>query len=203
MKRIISYLNQENSLKIGNKTVGSILSEREISSLYSERESDIDTIVIHFMSNCVAKPTSPFETEDLINIFIQYGVSAHFLIQRDGTIFELVPPSKKAWHAGASIMPIPDNREGVNDFSIGIELVGGDFIDFTSVQYESLGVLCNDLHQEFQIKSILGHEDIAGVRAVKKGFRTDCKTDPGPYFDWEKFGSLLPSALAQFIKHGN
>lgn len=203
MKRITSYLNSENSIKLGNKTVGTILKEQQISSLYSSRESNIDTIVIHFISNCLANPHSPFETNELLTLFIEYGVSSHYLIQRDGTIYEMVPPSEKAWHAGASIMPEPDNRLGVNDFSIGIELVGGDFTPFTNAQYDSLCKLCQELIDEYTITSIVGHEDIAGKRAIKKGIRKDCKVDPGPYFEWRRLQEMLPKTLAEAFKHGD
>jgi N-acetyl-anhydromuramyl-L-alanine amidase AmpD len=33
----------------------------------------------------------------------------------------------------------------------------------------------------------VGHEDIAGKRAVRRGLRVDIKTDPGPNFDWIRF----------------
>jgi len=37
----------------------------------------------------------------------------------------------------------------------------------------------------------VGHEDIAGERAVKLGLRKDIKTDPGNNFDWGKFKQCL------------
>lgn len=203
MKQIISYLNSENSIKLGDKTVGTLLCESKCTQLYSERTQKIDTIVLHYMSNCIAKPQSPFETEDLLQIFVTYGVSAHYLIQRDGTIYNLVPPVHKAWHAGGSIMPAPDNRVGVNDFSIGIELAGGEFAPFTEAQYESLRLLIKEIAEQFSIQTILGHEDIAGERAVTAKIRKDVKIDPGPQFDWEKLQKALPVSLSQAIKHGN
>lgn len=46
--------------------------------------------------------------------------SCHLLIDRDGTIYQLVPFNREAWHAGKSQL---DGRTGVNRFSVGIELV--------------------------------------------------------------------------------
>ena len=50
-------------------------------------------------------------------------VSAHFLIRRDGALIQFVPCRRRAWHAGASFWC---GREHCNDFSVGIELEGGD-----------------------------------------------------------------------------
>jgi len=46
--------------------------------------------------------------------------SAHLVIGRDGKIVQMVPFNKKAWHAGRSAW---GNLEGMNQYSIGIELV--------------------------------------------------------------------------------
>ena len=46
--------------------------------------------------------------------------SVHFVIERDGTISQLVPTNRAAWHAGQSSY---HGRAACNDFSIGIELV--------------------------------------------------------------------------------
>jgi N-acetylmuramoyl-L-alanine amidase len=50
----------------------------------------------------------------------QARASAHFVIGRDGKIFQLVSCNVKAWHAGVSKL---GDRSNVNDFSIGIEFV--------------------------------------------------------------------------------
>lgn len=50
-------------------------------------------------------------------------MSAHYLIERDGTIRQLVDPNMVAFHAGKSVMPrADDGRIGVNAFGIGVEL---------------------------------------------------------------------------------
>lgn len=46
--------------------------------------------------------------------------SAHLVIGRDGQIVQMVPFNKRAWHAGKSAW---GNLEGMNQYSIGIELV--------------------------------------------------------------------------------
>ncbi len=46
--------------------------------------------------------------------------SAHLVVYRDGKVVQLVPFNAKAWHAGKSSL---QGRPGVNNFSIGIEIV--------------------------------------------------------------------------------
>ncbi|OHC90149.1 MAG: N-acetyl-anhydromuranmyl-L-alanine amidase [Sideroxydans sp. RIFOXYD2_FULL_59_7] len=101
-------------------------------------------------------------------------VSSHFLIRRTGEIVQYVPCHQRAWHAGVSIW---QGRERCNDFSLGIELEGSDFVPFTEAQYRRLSYLSRRLKREYPIRDIVGHADIAPLR----------KTDPGPYFDWQRY----------------
>ncbi len=101
-------------------------------------------------------------------------VSAHFLIRRTGEIVQYVSCHQRAWHAGVSVW---QGRERCNDFSIGIELEGSDFIPFTELQYRRLSYLSRRLKNAFPIRGIAGHADIAPQR----------KTDPGPHFDWQRY----------------
>lgn len=101
-------------------------------------------------------------------------VSAHFLIRRTGEITQFVPCGKRAWHAGASMW---HGRTACNDFSIGIELEGTDFLSFCDQQYAVLIRLTRVLKRAYPIREIAGHSDIAPGR----------KTDPGRGFDWPRY----------------
>jgi len=101
-------------------------------------------------------------------------VSSHFFIRRSGEIIQYVSCLQRAWHAGASQWR---NRTRCNDFSIGIELEGSDFVLFTDAQYQSLAYLTRHLKRAYPICDITGHSDIAPER----------KTDPGPHFDWQRY----------------
>jgi AmpD protein len=101
-------------------------------------------------------------------------VSAHFFIRRHGQVEQYVATEQRAWHAGVSTFL---TRERCNDFSIGIELEGSDFEPFTDEQYTALVQLTEALCQHHGLRYVAGHEDIAPVR----------KTDPGPYFDWQRY----------------
>ena len=103
-------------------------------------------------------------------------VSSHFFIRRDGSLFQFVSADKRAWHAGVSSFK---GREGCNDFSVGVELEGTDFV--SSEQYETLVSLTDALRRRYSLKTITGHQHIAPVR----------KTDPGPFFDWQLYKKML------------
>jgi AmpD protein len=108
-------------------------------------------------------------------------VSAHFLIERDGDVFQFVSCLERAWHAGVSSF---QGRETCNDFSIGIELEGTDHQPFTDEQYAALIELTRQLQTAFPAITgdrICGHSDIAPGR----------KTDPGPCFDWSRLHAAL------------
>ena len=109
-------------------------------------------------------------------------VSSHFLIRRDGSLFQFVSCLDRAWHAGESIWNQINN---CNDFSIGIELEGSDYDAFEAEQYACLNELIQSLIKEYPIKDIAGHSDIAPSR----------KTDPGPYFEWSKIKSHFNQLL--------
>lgn len=104
-------------------------------------------------------------------------VSAHFLIRRDGSLMQFVSADARAWHAGMSSFK---GRERCNDFSIGIELEGSDFVPFDARQYRCLAALTLALQQRYPLRAVAGHEHIAAGR----------KTDPGPFFDWNIYCSL-------------
>lgn len=101
-------------------------------------------------------------------------VSSHLCVFRDGSVTQYVPFHRRAWHAGASQF---EGRRRCNDFSIGIELEGGDDAPFAPVQYRRLGAIAAVLMRAYPAITaarIVGHSDIAPGR----------KTDPGPQFDW-------------------
>ena len=102
-------------------------------------------------------------------------VSAHYLIGRDGHLYQLVSDQDRAWQAGAG-------RWGtiteLNSASIGIEIDNDGHSPFPDAQIDSLLVLLEDLCKRHHIPrtSIIGHQDLAPTR----------KPDPGPLFPWKR-----------------
>ena len=110
-------------------------------------------------------------------------VSAHLLIRRDGECVQFVPFDRRAWHAGKSrwlderLSPPGKLREGLNDFTVGIELEGTDEMPYREAQYRTLADVLGALMQRYPAISsarITSHAHIAPLR----------KSDPGPAFDW-------------------
>lgn len=133
----------------------------------------IDTIVIHSTYN--ATGGDPFSVSKIIDIYKSYGVSPHYLVARDGTVYRMVDEKNIAYHAGDSKMP--DGRNNVNAFSIGIEVIGKGNGSPSDAQYDALKKLIADIETRHTIKHILGHSDIALGR----------KSDPWG-FSWKKIG---------------
>tara|TARA_B100002051_G_scaffold274932_1_gene317303 strand:+ start:1493 stop:2212 length:720 start_codon:yes stop_codon:yes gene_type:complete len=106
-------------------------------------------------------------------------VSCHYLINRKGTVFQLVKDNKIAWHAGKSRWK---KFKNLNDNSIGIELENKGhqfgYQKFSKKQINKLIKLCLKLKKKYRIKNsfVLGHSDIAPLR----------KLDPGEKFPWLK-----------------
>lgn len=108
-------------------------------------------------------------------------VSTHLLVRRNGEVVQFVAFGDRAWHAGVSCY---GTRENCNDFSVGIELEGSDDTPYSDEQYRSLSDVIHTLMATYPTltsESIVGHCDIAPER----------KTDPGPFFDWERLRSGL------------
>lgn len=131
----------------------------------------IDAIVLHSTYN--ASGGDPYNLDKILAQFEQYGVGAHYLIDRSGKVYRLVRESDIAYHAGASKMP--DGRKNVNDFSIGIELMGTEESGFSDKQYAAVNAIIAEVETRHEIRDVVGHGDVAPAR----------KTDPWK-FDWKK-----------------
>jgi N-acetylmuramoyl-L-alanine amidase len=104
-------------------------------------------------------------------------VSAHYMVEEDGRIFQLVSESRRAWHAGAAQW---QDASDINARSIGVEIVnpGHEFgyRSFPAEQMAGVKRLCLDILARHPIPAarVLGHSDVAPLR----------KEDPGELFDW-------------------
>ncbi len=105
-------------------------------------------------------------------------VSAHYLIGKDGTIYQLVSEEERAWHAGDSQWGVTDD---VNSRSIGIELDNNGSEAFAQPEIDSLLRLLTDITTRRGIPrtAIVGHADIAPTR----------KDDPGIWFPWSELAA--------------
>jgi N-acetylmuramoyl-L-alanine amidase len=155
----------------------SVLAKKRPSPNHDARNGAVDMIVLHYtgMKDCAGALDQLCDSAS--------KVSAHYLIDEDGTIYALVDEARRAWHAGVASW---HGETDINSCSIGIELVnpGHEFgyRAFPEAQMKALEHLCADLLERHNISAarVLGHADVAPAR----------KQDPGELFDWPRLAVL-------------
>lgn len=139
----------------------------------------------HFVKAFFQNELNP-DDHEYFKTIADLEVSAHLFIERDGAVTQFVNFNDRAWHAGRSSYL---GRANCNDFTIGIELEGDDFSEFTEVQYDVLAQVITAIHQAYPAthRHLMGHSDIA----------PDRKTDPGAFFEWERLRRLVQVGLGE------
>jgi N-acetylmuramoyl-L-alanine amidase len=160
---------------------------------FDARQTPISHIILHYtdMPDCAAALARLCEPAA--------KVSAHYLIRRDGHIFQLVDEAQRAWHAGFSFWR---GAADMNSASIGIELdydgpnAAGQMPPYPKAQMQALIALLGEIVPRHGLNphNILGHSDIAPAR----------KIDPGEAFDWAAlaqvgFGLWLPDVKIEDV----
>ncbi len=144
---------------------------RHPSPNFGERRGGLlpDLVVIHY----TAMPDLAAARDRLCDPAAE--VSAHYLIDADGTVLALVPEEARAWHAGAGSWGGTDD---INSRSIGIELANDGGSPFAAAQMVALEALLAGVMARWRISPgrVIGHSDMA----------PDRKGDPGARFDWRR-----------------
>ncbi|MDF6041978.1 N-acetylmuramoyl-L-alanine amidase [Streptomyces sp. JH14] len=141
---------------------------------------DIRSIVIHDTEGGYAGSLATFQNP------ASYA-SAHYMIRaNDGLVTQMVETKNEAWHAA---------NKTANMHSIGIEHEGyaiksGSW--YTEPQYESSATLVKYLANRFGIpldrEHIIGHDEVPGVL---DGNVASQHWDPGPFWDWNHYMTLI------------
>lgn len=109
--------------------------------------------------------------------------SAHFLVCRDGRVYQLVHVADAAWHAGNAY---------INYHSIGIEHEGFAKGIYTAAQYRATASILRwiDAHDHLGLSwtrnTVFGHDNVPASDHL----------DPGPGWNWPLFMSLLRGGKA-------
>jgi N-acetylmuramoyl-L-alanine amidase len=143
-----------------------------------------DMIVLHY--------TGMPDAESALALLCAAGsnVSAHYFVFEDGRIVQMVPESRRAWHAGKSEWA---GETDINSCSIGIEIAnpGHDhgYPDFSKRQIAAVTALCRSIQTRNTISPVrvLAHSDVAPAR----------KQDPGEKFPWH---TLYESGVGHWVK---
>ena len=144
---------------------------------FDERTLPISMIVLHY-TGMQDGPSALARLRDP-----EAKVSAHYLVEEDGTVCRLVAEDKRAWHAGRSHWR---GVTDVNSASVGIEIVNPGhewgYRPFTDEQIDALVPLVAAIKERHGITrgNIVGHSDIAPTR----------KRDPGELFPWARLAKL-------------
>ena len=172
-----------------------------------DRSGNVEFIMLHFTSAIVEHRDDPFNMQYIRQTFLDYKISVHYIIDRDGTIYCYMPENRAAWHAGyGEWNNDPKYTNDINPYSIGIELlaigsesdmstyltseeyaqINDDWKGFTDAQYKALNPLIDDLCERYDVprdkEHIIGHEEFS-----------PSKNDPGELFDWNK---IVPQSIS-------
>ena len=137
----------------------------------------IDMLVFHY----TGMPTASLALERMCDQASE--VSAHYMVDEDGSIWTLVEEADRAWHAGVAYWR---GNTNINARSIGIEIVNPGhqfgYCAFSGKQMKSVIDLALDVlsRNPIPMQNVVGHSDIAPTR----------KIDPGEFFDWERLAGL-------------
>ena len=137
-------------------------------------EGPVDILVMHYTGMRTAEEALARLCDP------EAKVSAHYTIDRDGTVYAHVSEERRARHAGISYWA---GVRDVNSRSIGIEIVnpGHEFgyVPFAEQQIEAVITLSRDIlarHPGITPSRVVGHSDVAPSR----------KQDPGELFPWAR-----------------
>lgn len=127
--------------------------------------------------------------------------SAHYLVCKDGSIYQFVDESMKSWNCGIVQNPssklVLQDMKGINPnaYSIGIEHEGQTGEQLTELQYQATLWLQTQIINKYGIQidrdHIIGHYQIDSVD------RAYC---PGTGFPWD---SLMVDLIMNFLKSSN
>ena len=153
---------------------------------YTITKNYFPAVAQNFRQKYVILHYTAIDHDKSVRVLTTQSVSAHYLVNDldDSEIYQLVDENKRAYHAGISEWR---KDVGLNDTSIGIEIVNNGFTEqggkktfypFPDYQVKKVAELVKDLVNRYQIPAtnVLAHSDIAPTR----------KQDPGPLFPWKK-----------------
>lgn len=144
-------------------------------------DSRVRFLVMHYTQSNEARSLATLTGDD---------VSVHYVVppaprveNGEPVVYQLVPESQRAWHAGVSEW---QGATELNAASIGIENVNAGPVDtpagrtwqpYPPAQVDALIKLSKDIVTRYNLPPtrVMGHSDIAPQR----------KTDPGPAFPWK------------------
>jgi hypothetical protein len=134
----------------------------------------IDMIVIHDIEGSAASGIQDFETPN-------WAASAHYVVDYDGSVTQMVREKDIAWHAG---------NWDYNTRSIGIEHAGFAWTPglYTTAEYNGSAAIAASICSRYGVPMdrthVIGHDEVPDPNNPGLFGGSDHHTDPGPYWDW-------------------
>ncbi|HWC78342.1 MAG TPA: N-acetylmuramoyl-L-alanine amidase [Pseudonocardiaceae bacterium] len=140
----------------------------------------VNYIVIHDTEESYAGTVAGFQNP-------AQETSANYVVQgTSGTVTQMVPDQDVAWHAGNWYM----NMHAVGIEQVGYAVQGATW--FTERLYQTTASLVRYLaakyHVQIDRQHIIGHDNVPGIAPA---YIAGMHWDPGPFWDWNHFMTLL------------
>src|SRR5579872_1053075 len=138
----------------------------------------IEQVVIHDIEGTA---------QDALNVFqdVNSGVSVHYIVDSDGTVYQVVHEKDIAYHAG---------NFWYNEHSVGIEHAGFDATGwqwYNATEYLASAKLTAYLLQKYHIPLDRGHVVAHGTIPTPFLSVGPNHVDPGPYWLWDYYLRLI------------
>lgn len=141
----------------------------------------IDMIIIHDIEGTALSAVNWFQNS-------KAGVAAHYVVDAEGRTWQMLKERDIGWHAG--------NRD-INGRSVGIEMEGYAYRPgfYSTTLYETVARLTRSISTRHNIPRdrtrIISHAEVPHPTQPGSFGGASAHTDPGPYWDWERFMTLV------------
>ncbi len=141
----------------------------------------IDMIIIHDIEGTALSAVNWFQNP-------KAGVAAHYVVDAEGRVWQMVKERDIGWHAG--------NRD-INERSVGIEMEGYAYRPgfYSPTLYETVARLTRSISTRHNIPRdrtrIISHAEVPHPTKPGSFGGASAHTDPGPYWNWERFMTLV------------
>jgi len=139
---------------------------------YNVRCVRVSVLVIH--------DTEIGTAQETLEVLLNRGLSVQYIVEKNGTIYQMVDEWNRAWHAGAGSW---GTYTDINSVSTGIEIVNMGDEAFPEVQVRRVAALSKVIVERWHIppQNIIAHSDV----------RNSDKTDVSGWFDWRLFYEIV------------
>ena len=142
---------------------------------------EINMVLIHDIEGSAEGCLSWFQNA-------QARATSHYVVSAAGKVYQMVQEKDIAWHAG---------NWNINQHSVGIENSGYAYRPgfYNSNEYEGLAKLVRDITIRHKVprdrRHIIGHNEVPNPNKPGTFGGGSGHTDPGPYWDWDAFMTLV------------